>query len=113
MASEACPISAAIRQSKEVGLRAADRAFPDSMFERCRHRALSSRIGSCRTNGNARRLERAPFPGCPIERVSPVVSGRKIDEHHLVPGPDVSRDDVAHEELPVILVGDEDDIDAL
>ncbi len=70
----------------------------------------TGRIGSCQPNCNTRGLERAPFPCCPIKGVSPIVPGGEIDEDDWLPASDLSCDDVAHEELPIVLVRDHDDI---
>jgi hypothetical protein len=71
----------------------------------------TGRIGTCQPSRDARGLERASFPCFPIERFAPIVPGGQVDENDLLPASDLSCDDVAHEELPIVLVGDYDDID--
>jgi hypothetical protein len=70
----------------------------------------TGRIGTCQPSRDTCGLKRASFPCCPIERFAPIVPGGEIDENDLLPASDLSRDDVAHEELPIVLVCDHYDI---
>jgi hypothetical protein len=51
------------------------------------------------------------FPRRPVQRVPAIVSGGEIDEHDPGSASDPTGNDISHEELPVVLMGNENDID--
>lgn len=68
-------------------------------------------IRSGHASGNSRGLKHALFPRCPVNRVSAVISSSEINEDHRDACLNPPRDDIPHEELPVILMGDNDGIE--
>jgi hypothetical protein len=55
-------------------------------------------------------LQRCAFPGLPIKGVASIVTGGQVDKDYRVTSPDSFCDDISHEELPVILVSNDEHI---
>jgi len=111
MASEAQPISFPVRQPHEVRLGIGDRASLNGVFRYLRRRASDyARVSSVRPYSDSCRLQRCPFPDQPIKRVAPIVTSGQVDKDCRMTSPDPFCDCISHEELPVILMGNDEHI---
>jgi hypothetical protein len=112
VACESSSVSSTIGQAKEIRFSIAYRAVSDGVFESFRCRASHGGIDCPPNCGDARRLQRTTFPGRPVQRVPTIVPGSEIDEHDPGSTSDPAGHNISHEELPVILMGNENDIDS-
>ena len=111
MATEAQAISFPIRQPHEIGLGIGDHTFPDSVFRYFHRRASDcARIRCLGSYGDSCRLQRSPFPGLPIKRVAPIIAGSQVDKDYGMTRSDLFPDYISHEELPIVLVSNDEDI---
>src|SRR6266403_4327599 len=105
MTSESGTIPFPIWQSHEVGLGIGDHTFPDGVFRYFHRRATNCvGVGRGRPYSDSCRLQRCLFPGLPIERVPPIVACGQVDKGCGMTRPDSFCDNIAHKELPVVLM---------